>query len=309
MLNGLLRSFRVGQWTKNGLLFAGLIFAGRPRLGMDTFLPELWRVLLGVVAFCLLSSATYLINDCCDVEHDRRHPEKRHRPIAAGAVPVWLAVACSVALVLAAAVASWAVTLGAGEPWFALVAATYFALTLAYSVRLKHLVIIDVLTIAAGFVLRVVAGCTAVPVRISPWIVLCTLLLALFLGLCKRRHELVVLEDSSGEFRKVLPKYTPQLLDQMISVATSLTIMSYCLYTFDKEYKLLVAGPESRWLMLTIPFVIYGLFRYLYLAYRRDLGGNPELMFTDRPLVLCLALWVIVVLLLLALSGSSAPGG
>ncbi|NCO42786.1 MAG: decaprenyl-phosphate phosphoribosyltransferase [Armatimonadetes bacterium CG_4_10_14_3_um_filter_66_18] len=308
VLNGLLRSLRVGQWTKNGLLFGGLIFAGRPRLGLHVLAPELARVVLGFLAFCLLSSATYLLNDVCDVEQDRLHPKKRHRPVAAGVLPARVALAAAIALALAGFGLAWAVGRGAGEPWFCVGAVVYFLLTSAYSLWLKHLVIVDVLVIALGFVLRVTAGCLAVPVQISPWIILCTLLLSLFLGLCKRRHELILMDEASGSFRKVLPKYSAELLDQMIGVATSATVMSYCLYTFTAPHKLWL-GRESPWLMLTIPFVIYGLFRYLYLAYRRDMGGSPELMFTDRPLALCLVLWVVLVLCLMLLPGIPAVPG
>lgn len=302
MWTGLLKSLRAEQWTKNGLLLAGWIFAGHPRLGWQQAIPEFLRLLVAVLAFCLLSSATYLINDCCDVEQDRRHPVKCNRPVAAGVVPVRAAVGAAGALVVLGLALSWIVSAWAGGYLFLLSAVAYFLLTLGYSLWLKHYVIADVLVIALGFVLRVVAGCVALPVDISPWIVLCTLLLALFLGLCKRRHELLALEEGAGDTRRVLPKYSSQLLDQMISVATSLTIMSYCLYTFTAPHKL-VLGRESPWLMVTIPFVLYGLFRYLYLAYRRDLGGNPELMFTDRPLLACMLLWVGVVLGLMLLPG------
>ncbi len=275
----LIRCLRPGQWTKNLLVFAGLLFGHR--------LLEPEAVAAAVTAFaifCALSGAVYLINDIADRESDRSHPVKSRRPIAAGLVPVRVAAIAAAALILVALAASTA--LGGT---FTLVAAGYVALQLLYSGPLKHIVIIDVLTLAMGFVLRAVAGAVAVRVEISHWLLVCTVLLALFIGLAKRRHEIVLLAGDAPTHRPILGEYSPYLLDQMIAVVTASTLIAYIFYTVSPETQAKFGTP---WLGLTIPFPLYGIFRYLYLVHRREGGGSPsELLLTDRPLLLCVALW------------------
>ena len=298
-----IRCMRPRQWTKNGLMFAGFIFAGRFREPSDELFSGLLRVLIAFLAFCLISSATYILNDVVDRDSDRAHPEKKDRPIASGRLSIAFAVSASAALALAGFALSWFVSHQAANDAFLIVALVYLVVTLLYSFFLKHWVVIDVLILSAGFVIRVIAGCVALPVTISEWLVLCTLFLALFMGLCKRRHELLLLGDNTATTRKVLPQYTATLLDQMIAVAATLTIMSYSLYTFTAKHTHFL-GRESPWVMLTIPLVMYGVFRYLYLVYRKDLGGTPEDVFTDRPMLLAVVLWgMMVVLLSIKLSG------
>jgi len=287
VLLNLLRSLRPAQWTKNLLVFAGLLF------GRRLFDPTaIARAFAAFAIFCALSGAVYLINDVADRDADRLHPLKMGRPIASGAlrVPVALAAAGGIAL---AAVAS-AIALG----WtFALVAGTYLALQVLYSGPLKNIVIIDVLTIAVGFVLRAAAGAVAVDVEISHWLLVCTVLLALFMALAKRRHEIVLLAGDARSHRPILGEYTPYLLDQMIAVVTASTLISYAFYTISPETE---AKFGTQWLGLTIPFPLYGIFRYLYLVHQREGGGSPaDLLLTDRPLLLCVALWAAAVALII----------
>ena len=283
----LLISLRPGQWTKNVIIFAGLIF------GRRLFDPSaIGRTLAAFAIFCGLSAVVYLVNDVVDRESDRRHPYKARRPIASGAVRP------RVALATAAVIA--AVALGASlrlSPGFATVALAYVGLLVVYSGRLKHIVIIDALTIAIGFVLRAVAGAVVVGVPISNWLLVCTILLALFLALSKRRHELVLLADGATEHRRILEEYSPYLLDQMIGVVTASTLISYVFYTISPE-------TEQKFgtglLGLTIPFPLYGIFRYLYLVHRKEGGGSPaELLLNDRPLLVCVALWAAAVVLII----------
>jgi 4-hydroxybenzoate polyprenyltransferase len=283
----LLISLRPGQWPKNLFLFAGLIF------GQQLFsLLELERAGAAFVVFCALSGAVYLVNDVVDRETDRRHPLKAKRPIASGALSPAVAVFAAVTLTAAAfAVAFW---LGIS---FGVVSVAYVVLHTLYSFRLKHVVIMDVLTIAIGFVLRVVAGAVVVAVPISQWLLVCTVLLALFLALSKRRHELVLLADGAIEHRPILGEYSPYLLDQMISVVTASTLIAYIFYTINPET---VQKFHTELLGLTIPFPLYGIFRYLYLVHRKEGGGSPaEMLLTDRPLLACGALWAALVVLII----------
>lgn len=297
MVSGLLRSMRPHQWVKNSFLFAGALFgyyAGASITGAD-----LLYVSLAFVCFCLLSGAVYLINDVVDRKRDRQHPVKRTRPIASGEVPVMGALAAAgIAVVLAGALA-WIVSFrtpdAAVRHYFWLTGVAYLGINAAYSCGLKDVVILDVLLIALGFVLRVVAGCVAIPVAISPWILICTLLLALFLALCKRRHELILLGNGCEQTRKVLPHYSAELLNQMIAETTAAIIVAYTLYTFQPHGS---HGQAGAWMMLTVPFVIYGVWRYQYLVYQRDIGGSPERAFRDRLFLLNGLLWVITVLAL-----------
>ncbi|MFZ5639503.1 MAG: decaprenyl-phosphate phosphoribosyltransferase [Bacillota bacterium] len=280
----LIKAMRPRQWTKNLVIFAGIIFS------KNLLEPELLgRAAAAFGLFCLISGSVYIINDLVDLERDRVHPKKRHRPLAAGllSVPAALtAVAFAGGGSLAAAFYL--------DNLFGLVAAGYFLLVLTYSLWLKNIVIIDVLTIGMGFILRAVAGAVVISVSISPWLLVCTYLLALFLALTKRRHERLMLE-AAHTHRKILREYQPEMLEQMISVVTSSTVMAYSLYTFT-------AG-HSRWLMATIPFVIYGIFRYQYLVHQKDIGGSPEMaLLKDIPLLVNVALWVVASALILYLT-------
>jgi 4-hydroxybenzoate polyprenyltransferase len=283
----LLYSLRPGQWSKNLVIFAGLLF-GRRLFDRTAILDAIGAF----TVFCALSAAVYLVNDVADRETDRRHPLKALRPIASGALPVSLAIIAAIGLGISALAGAIAV----GLP-FAGVATIYLGLQLAYSAILKHIVIIDVLTIAIGFVLRAVGGAVAVNVEISHWLLVCTILLALFIALAKRRHEIVLLADGATRHRPILGEYSAYLLDQMIGVVTASTLISYIFYTISPETVQKFATP---WLGLTIPFPLYGIFRYLYLVHLREGGGSPaDLLLTDRPLLACVALWALTVALII----------
>jgi 4-hydroxybenzoate polyprenyltransferase len=279
----LIASVRPEQWTKNLLLFAGLMFGGR--------LLEPAAILEATEAFaifCALSSAVYLYNDISDREIDRSHPLKQMRPIASGALPVATAAATAAVLSVAALAFAFRVSLVFGA-----IAGGYLVLLLLYSALLKHIVIIDVLTIAAGFVLRAVAGAVAVAVPIGPWLPGCTTLLALFLVLSKRRHELVLLGEGATDHRPILQEYSPYLLDQMIAVVTASTVIAYSIFATSAET---AERLGTRRLGLTIPFVLYGIFRYLYLVHQKRGGGSPATtLVTDGPLLACVALWAVAV--------------
>ena len=279
----LLISLRPGQWTKNLLVFAGLLFGLRLLDGAAVV-----EALVAFAVFCALSGVVYLMNDIADRDSDRNHPLKAHRPIASGALSTQTAIAAAVTIGLIAI--GVATTLG----WpFTAVAIAYLALQALYSGPLKHIVIIDVLTLAIGFVLRAVAGAVAVRVDISHWLLVCTILLALFVALAKRRHEIVLLAGEAPAHRPILGEYSPYLLDQMIAVVTASTLIAYIFYTVSPETQ---AKFGTHWLGLTIPFPLYGIFRYLYLVHRREGGGSPsDLLLTDRPLLLCVALWALAV--------------
>jgi 4-hydroxybenzoate polyprenyltransferase len=280
-------ALRPNQWTKNLLVFAGLVFARR------LFDPA--AVLAAVEAFaifCALSGVVYLINDVADRDSDRQHPLKRQRPIASGALSVPIALGAAALIASAALAAAFAVNWKLG-----LVSITYLGLQALYSGPLKHVVIIDVLTVAIGFVLRAVAGAVAVDVVISHWLFVCTILLALFIALAKRRHELILLAEDATSHRPILGEYSPYLVDQMISVVTASTLITYIFYTISPETS---AKFGTQWLGLTIPFPLYGIFRYLYLVHRRGGGGSPaDLLLNDRPLLTCVLLWVITVVLII----------
>jgi 4-hydroxybenzoate polyprenyltransferase len=234
----------------------------------------------------------YLINDIADRDSDRQHPHKAGRPIASGALSVQAALTSAIALGIVALTAAFAL-----GPRFFIVAALYVALLALYSGPLKHIVIIDVLTIAVGFVLRAVAGAVAVDVDISHWLLVCTILLALFISLSKRRHELLLLADDAASHRPILGDYTPYLLDQMIAVVTASTLIAYVFYTISPETEQKFG---THWLGLTVPFPLYGIFRYLYLVHQRKGGGSPaDLLLTDRPLLICVTLWALSVVLII----------
>jgi 4-hydroxybenzoate polyprenyltransferase len=282
-VRSLLVSLRPGQWTKNLLVFAGLLF------GQELLNPR--SVLLSVgafVSFCALSGVVYLVNDVMDRDADRQHPKKRSRPVASGALPVRTALGAAV--LLGAGGLALAALVGRA---FLGVAAAYLALLTLYSGSLKHVVIVDVLTIAFGFVLRAAAGAVAIDVPISHWLLVCTILLALFLALSKRRHELTLLSDAAVNHRAILREYSPALLDQMIAVVTASTLMAYALYTVSPET---IAKFGTDRLLFTLPFPLYGIFRYLYLVHQKQGGGSPAAMLLeDRPLLACTGLWALTV--------------
>jgi 4-hydroxybenzoate polyprenyltransferase len=283
----LLISLRPNQWAKNLLVFAGLLFGMRL---LD--ISAVARATAAFVVFCLLSGVVYLINDIADRDSDRQHPLKARRPIASGALPVPAALMSAIAI----GVIALASALALGLSFFA-VSAGYLALLALYSGPLKHIVIIDVLTIAIGFVLRAVAGAIAVDVTISHWLLVCTILLALFISLAKRRHELVLLADGAISHRPILGEYSPYLLDQMIAVVTASTLVAYTFYTISPETEQKFG---TQWMGLTVPFPLYGIFRYLYLVHRREGGGSPaDLLLTDRPLLLCVTLWALSMALII----------
>lgn len=304
----LLRTVRTRQWAKNALLFGGLIFAGRLHATIKHPYPleDAGRVLMALACFCALSGAAYIINDWQDLERDRAHPIKCNRPLASGRVSLRVAFVLLVVLLVSAVILALAVGLSAPGTWgFAAAALYYFVHTLAYSLRLKHEVIIDVLALAAGFLVRVIAGCLAIPVVISPWILFCTFNLALFVGFNKRRAELLEVGET-GTTRKVLQGYSVPMLDTFIAVTAGLTIISYSLYTFNAP-NTKVLGPqlgktpqlgETPLLMLSIPFVVYGVFRFLLLAHSSPVGGEPEQMLRDRPMLVNAFLWTLLVCVL-----------
>lgn len=283
-LLALVASVRPGQWTKNLLVFAALIFGQRLE---DP--SALTRAGAAFLVFCALSGAVYLVNDISDREADRSHPLKSKRPIAAGDLSITAASMTAMLLAVAGLVVGSRVA-----PALGATALAYLALQLAYTRLLKHVVIVDVLAIAIGFVLRAAAGAFAVEVPISDWLLVCTILLALFLALSKRRHELTLLASRATGHRRILEEYSPYLLDQMIGVVTASTLVAYAIYCLSPET---TQRFGTHWLVLTLPFPIYGIFRYLYLVHRKDGGGSPaEMLTTDRPLLACVALWGLAVI-------------
>jgi 4-hydroxybenzoate polyprenyltransferase len=280
MIIALFEAMRPRQWTKNVFVFAGIVFGQR--------LYDRGAVVWSLAAFCIfcfLSSSVYLLNDIADADKDREHPTKRTRPIASGRLPKSLAIAFA----LIFAVGGLALSLAINRV-FTLFAFTYLALNLLYSFSLKHVVILDVLAVASFFVLRASAGAAAINVEISHWLLICTLLLALFIALSKRRHEIVLLEENAAAHRISLTEYSPYLLDQMIAVVTASTLMAYVLYTVD-ERTIAVFGATR--LLYTIPFVIFGIFRYLYLIHQKGEGGDPDrIIISDRPFLINVLLWM-----------------
>jgi 4-hydroxybenzoate polyprenyltransferase len=285
-------ALRPHQWTKNLFVFAGLIF-GQKLLDADAVL----AAVLAFATFCALSGAVYLINDVRDRDADRRHPLKSHRPIAAGRISVGLALTVAALLTMAALATAFVLLPVA----FGYIAAAYVVLLSLYSLSLKHIVILDVLTIAIGFVLRAWAGAEAVVVPFSHWLLLLMLLGALFLALTKRRAELVALAGQASGHRPSLAEYSPHLLDQMIGIVAASTVLGYAFYTIDQET---VAKFGTERLLWTVPFPLYGLFRYLYLVHQRAGGDNPsEVLLTDLPIIACVILWVAAVVLILYAPG------
>jgi 4-hydroxybenzoate polyprenyltransferase len=289
MLLALLQTMRPKQWTKNAFIFAALVF------DQQLFHPAPFlRTLAGFGLLCLLSSTVYLINDLADIEKDRQHPIKQNRPLASGRLKR------GVALVAAIILPAIAVPLTFMLNWrFGVIAVIFLVKDLLYSFWLKNVVIIDVLILAAGFVLRVGAGVVIITVtRFSPWLYICMSLLALFLGFGKRRAELTLLEKQAGSTRVVLKQYTLAFLDELINLVSTAAVIAYSLYTFSAENL-----PKNHAMMLTIPFVLYGIFRYLYLIHVKGEGGAPdELILTDRPLQTTFMLWGLLAVLILYLT-------
>jgi 4-hydroxybenzoate polyprenyltransferase len=287
MMIPLIRLARPTQWVKNGVVLAALIFAGRA-----TQLYQVEVALFAVVIFCLLSSAVYTLNDLVDREKDRRHPLKKNRPIASGQVSVTTATTMLALLLTAGLVGAWLINLG-----FFITALTYFGLNVAYSFKLKNIVILDAMSIAVGFALRAYAGAFAIGVPASKWLLINALLLALFLAFGKRRHELLLLEDGATAHRSILNKYSPYLLDQLIGVVTASVVVAYMLYTFSPEVHEKLG---TRNLFFTIPFVLYGIFRYLYLIHQEKEGGSPtRILVSDKPILIDVVLWLATVIVVL----------
>jgi 4-hydroxybenzoate polyprenyltransferase len=290
MLKALIKTMRPRQWPKNGFIFFALIF------DKQLFIVEsFWRTVAGFFLFCLISSAVYLFNDIADVEADRNHPEKKFRPIASGQLPVNVALTTALILTaIAIPVGYWL------APAFALILTVYLANNILYSRWLKHIPILDVLIVSSGFVLRVAAGVILIyPVeRFSPWLYMLTILFSLYIGLGKRRAEMDLLADSATAHRKAFDGYTIPLLDQYITIVSGMTIVAYSLYTFSAPNL-----PENHTMMLTIPFVVYGIFRYLQLIQIGHAAGAPdEVALKDRPLQITVLLWGLAVMAIFYLS-------
>ena len=283
MFIALLESMRPRQWTKNLFVFPAIVFAQRLS---DRGAVE-WT-LAAFIIFCFLSSSVYIVNDIADAEQDRRHPTKRNRPIASGRLPVAIALPFSMLLAAFSIALAFAI-----NRQFVLYAAAYLGLNLLYSFSLKHIVILDVLMVAIFFVLRAVAGAAAINAYISHWLLICTFLLALFIALSKRRHELVLLDENAAAHRASLTEYSPYLLDQMIAVVTASAVMGYTLYTVDQD-TVMKFGTDH--LVYTVPFVVFGIFRYLYLIHQKGEGGDPDrIVVSDRPFLINFLLWAAVV--------------
>lgn len=283
MFKEVLISMRPKQWYKNLVIFIGIVFS------MNLLNLNLWiDSISAFIIFCLLSGSIYLINDVLDIKEDRKHPKKKNRPIAAGHLKPYQATFFAAIFIIIAFISAYLINF-----LFLVVAVVFFLLIMIYSLFLKQIIIVDLLVISIGFVIRAIAGVLAISVEVSPWLIICTFLLALFLALGKRRHELVLLGVDAHKHRKSLESFSTQLLDQMIIITTSTLIMSYSLYTF-------FAGKIL--MMLTIPFAIYGIFRYLFLIHSEYLGGEPELLFKDRGMVVSIVLWVLIVVVVIYFS-------
>lgn len=317
-LKYLILGMRPAQWVKNAFVFAGIVFAEQH---LFTAPWAIGRVVAGFVLFCIVSGCVYLMNDLADIEQDRLHPKKRNRPLPSGRLSPMLAKIATLGLGLSSLALPFIVggylvrdsglislshlqsTYALGWFGFGIVLVTYFLIQIAYTFRLKHVVIVDLFCIAGGFVLRALGGAAILQVSIQPWWLMCVLLLSLFLGLGKRRNELLVLESGAGSHRKILQEYSPQLLEHLITIVVACTILAYSFATFDAPR---VPKEPFPLLMTTIPFVIYALFRYLYLVYQKGEGGTPEeLLFRDRPFFFSILSWALLVMGILFISGSS----
>lgn len=286
-LKALLQTMRPKQWLpKNGIVFASLVLS---EAGLALNLNAILRAITAFIIFILISSTAYILNDLMDIEKDRAHPTKRNRPLPSGQLPVTTArVALASLLIFSLATAF------AFNPTFGVVVLLYFVNNIFYNLALKNMVILDVFSIAAGFVLRATGGAVAVEVPISPWLYVLTILLSLFLGISKRRHELHLLQEGRGAFRKVLTEYSPPMLEEMLSVVTASIVIAYSIYTFTAENL-----PPDHSMMLTIPFVIYGIFRYLYLVHTGADAPPDEMLMKDRPMLITIILWISTVFIIL----------
>ena len=284
MLRAIFASLRVQQWVKNFFLFAPLIFAKHL-----AFQNESINVAIGFILFSLVASGVYILNDVADSEQDKLHPEKQNRPIPSGKISKHSAILISASLIFVSILLSFAF-----HDDFAILVILYTAINILYSLKLKHVVILDVMIIATGFVLRVFAGAVIIKVPVSEWLLICTFLLSLFLGFIKRRNEILVLETKAEYHRKVLEQYSVTFLDQMVNIVTACTVISYALYTISEET---IQKFHTRTLIFTVPFVLFGIFRYLYLIHNKNIGGNPtKIVLTDIPLIINIALWMSSVL-------------
>jgi len=277
------RTMRPRQWSKNLILFAALTFS------QNLFHPGMFMsVAIAFIIFCLLSGGVYILNDLIDLNQDRKHPRKSKRPLASGKLKVSIGIISGIIIVVLSMISAFLLNIN-----FALISISYFILQVVYSTLLKHIVILDVLTVSIGFVLRAIAGGEVIEVPISSWLLVCTILLALFLALGKRRHELLLLEENAGQHRRILYEYSPGLLDQMISVVTASTVIAYALYTMSAET---IKKFNTDNLKYTIPFVLYGIFRYLYLIHQKSEGGSPEkILLNDKPLIVNIILYLITI--------------
>ena len=280
-LKGIIQILRPKQWIKNGFVFAALIFSGK-FLNFDLLQNNIYAFIL----FCLTSSTVYVLNDIVDLEKDKLHPDKKKRPLPSGMISKKTAIILDVLLVILVISFSYS-----NIKVFAILLA-YMIMNILYSFKLKNVVIIDVMIITMGFVMRVEAGSFATGVTISPWLLLCTMLLSLFLAINKRKSELITLEEKGGKHRKILEEYSIEFLDSMLTLVTPSILIAYCLYTFNSV--------QSRNMMFTIPFVLYGLFRYQYLMLKKNIGGKPEDIFTkDMPFLINIILWIISVFIII----------
>ena len=281
ILKHVLLSMRPEQWIKNFFVFTALLFS-KNLLNPSKVI----EATVGFTIFCMITGCAYMINDLVDLEKDKLHPVKSRRPLASGKLKKDTAVKIVVLICLASLFFAFYMNI-----LFGIIVLAYFLLNIGYSIYLKNIVIIDVVSIAAGFVFRVLGGAVIISVVASQWLILCTILLSLFLGFSKRRHELILLEDNATSHRKVLEHYSPYFLDQMIAVVTASTLICYALYTMSKDT---IEKLGTSKLIYTIPFVLYGIFRYLYLVHQKEEGGSPtEIMFTDKPMIINICLWVI----------------
>ena len=272
MLKELLITMRPHQWYKNLVLFVSIIFS----LNIQNL--QMWSTAISAFfIFCLISGGEYIINDIIDREKDSNHPKKQKRPIASGMLKLNHALLFAIILIIGGLIASYFINIQ-----FMILSISYTLLILLYSLILKHIIIVDMLVISIGFVIRAIAGGVAINVFVSPWLIVCTFLVALFLAIAKRRHELVLLGDEGKNHRKILSDYSTMVLDQMMSIATAALIISYSMYTFLSN---------NYFMMLTIPFAIYGIFRYLLLVHLSNFGGEAEMLFKDRGMQICIALW------------------
>jgi 4-hydroxybenzoate polyprenyltransferase len=280
MLKEVIISMRPNQWYKNLVIFVGIVFS------LNLLNLNLWiETISAFVIFCILSGSIYLINDVIDIEKDKSHPKKRERPIASGKLKATNALLFAIILITIGLVIAYLINLN-----FLVISLVFLLLDLFYSLYLKQIIIVDILVISTGYVIRAIAGCLAINVFVSPWLIICTFLLALFLAIGKRRHELVLLGEEATNHRKILDSYSTEMLDQMINITTTALIMSYSLYTFFTG---------KIYMMITIPIALYGLFRYIFLVHAMNMGGEPEMLFKDKGMLVSMTLWVILVVLIL----------